>query len=58
MNHYSRKYLRERFLAEQQTQLAEDSRIDDPAIAYRQLIEELWASADDECPEHDDRAAA
>lgn len=41
MNAYSRPYLRERYLAEQQTQLAEDAKLDDPALAYRVLLAEL-----------------
>ena len=41
MNPYSRQYLRERYLAEQQSQLAEDAKIDDPAAAYQALLAEL-----------------
>ena len=41
MNSLRRKNLRERFLAEQQTQLAEDAKLADPAAAYRELIERL-----------------
>jgi hypothetical protein len=33
--------LRERFLAEQQSQLREDAKLSDPAEAYRALLEEL-----------------
>ncbi|MHC4217743.1 MAG: hypothetical protein ACYSU7_04725 [Planctomycetota bacterium] len=33
--------LRERFLVEQQLQLMEDSKLTDPAEAYRSLVEEL-----------------
>ena len=46
MNPYSRQYLRERYLAEQQAQLAKDAQLDDPALAYRALIEELRAELD------------
>jgi hypothetical protein len=38
---HQRQVLRERFLAQQQLRLAEDARLDDPAVAYRQLLEEL-----------------
>ncbi len=41
MNPYSRQYLRERDLAEQQSQLAEDAKLDDPAAAYEELLAEL-----------------
>lgn len=41
MNAYSRPYLRDRYLAEQQSQLAEDAKLDDPADAYRALLAEL-----------------
>ena len=41
MNRYSRPYLRERYLAQQQAQLDKDARLNDPAIAYRALLEEL-----------------
>ena len=58
MNQYSRQFLRDRFLAEQQDQLAEDAKLDDPAVAYRSLVEERWsdAGADDLSPAAD-RAA-
>ena len=41
MNPYSRQYLRERYLLQQQSQLAEDAELDDPAAAYRALLAEL-----------------
>ncbi len=41
MNPYSRQYLRERYLAEQQSQLAEDAKLDDPAAAYEALLAEI-----------------
>lgn len=47
MNPYSRQYLRERYLAEQQSQLAEDAKLDDPAVAYRALLAELDRELDD-----------
>jgi len=43
MNQYTRPYLRDRFLAEQQDQLARDAELEDPALAYRQLVEQLWS---------------
>ncbi len=46
MNPYSRQYLRERYLAEQQAQLAKDAQLSDPAIAYRALLEELRVERD------------
>ncbi len=46
MNRYSRQYLRERYLAEQQAQLAKDAQLSDPAMAYRELLEELRAELD------------
>ena len=46
MNPYSRQYLRERYLAEQQAQLAKDAQLSDPALAYRALLEELRAEHD------------
>ncbi len=53
MNPYSRPYLRERYLAEQQAQLAKDAQLADPAIAYRALLAELRLeeadAADDSC---------
>jgi hypothetical protein len=45
--------LRERFLAEQQSQLREDAKLSDPAEAYRALLEEI----DDESLEMTDCAA-
>ena len=54
MNPYSQPYLRERYLAEQQAQLAKDAQLSDPAIAYRELLAELRVeagSADDACEE-------
>ena len=47
MNPYSRPYLRDRYLAEQQAQLAKDAQLSDPAIAYRALLEELRVEPDD-----------
>jgi hypothetical protein len=41
MNPYSRQYLRERYLAQQQSQLAQDAKLDDPAVAYRALLAEI-----------------
>jgi hypothetical protein len=41
MNPYSQPYLRERYLAQQQTQLAEDAKLDDPAVAYLALLAEI-----------------
>ena len=41
MNRYSRQYLRERYLAQQQAQLDKDARLSDPAMAYRALLAEL-----------------
>lgn len=41
MNRYSREYLKKRFLDEQQSQLAEDAKLPDPARAYEALLEEL-----------------
>ncbi|MHC4102680.1 MAG: hypothetical protein ACYS15_20945 [Planctomycetota bacterium] len=49
--------LRERFLAEQQQQLREDSKLRDPAEAYRALLEELSDESRDESLETSDRAA-
>ena len=46
MNHYSRPYLRERYLAAQQAQLAKDAQLSDPAEAYRALLEELGVELD------------
>ena len=57
MNQYSREHLRDRFLAEQQDQLARDAEIDDPSIAYLRLVAELWAGADEDWDEAADRAA-
>ncbi len=41
MNPYSRQYLRERYLAQQQSQLAEDAKLGDPAVAYKALLAEI-----------------
>ena len=41
MNPYSRQYLRERYLAEQQSQMVLDARLDDPAVAYQALLAEI-----------------
>ena len=41
MNPDSRQYLRERYLAQQQAQLAVDAKLDDPAAAYRDLLAEI-----------------
>jgi hypothetical protein len=41
MNPYSQPYLRERYLAQQQAQLAEDAKLDDPALAYTDLLAEI-----------------
>ena len=41
MNRYSRPYLRERYLAQQQAQLDKDARLSDPATAYRALLAEF-----------------
>jgi hypothetical protein len=46
MNPYSRQYLRERYLAEQQAQMAEDAKLDDPAVAYEALLAELDRDAE------------
>jgi len=46
MNPYSRQYLRERYLAEQQSQMAEDAKLDDPAAAYRDLLAEIERELD------------
>lgn len=43
MSPNQRQALRERFLAQQQQKLAEDARLADPAVAYRQLLDELAA---------------
>ncbi len=52
MSPYRREYLRKRFLDKQQTQLAEDAKLADPAEAYRALLAELSQDRDDK-----DRAA-
>ena len=57
MNHYSRQYLRERYLAVQQSQLTEDAKLEDPQVAYRELVEELTAQLDAEGDEPRERAA-
>jgi hypothetical protein len=49
--------MRDRFLAEQQLQLMEDSKLIDPAEAYRALLDELEDEADQEPTESADRAA-
>ncbi len=41
MTRYSRPYLRERYLAQQQAQLDKDALLNDPATAYRALLEEF-----------------
>jgi hypothetical protein len=46
MNPYSRPYLRERYLAQQQAQLAEDAKLDDPAMAYADLLAEIERELD------------
>lgn len=46
MNPYSRQSLRDRYLAEQQSQLAEDAKLDDPAVAYQALLAELERDLD------------
>ncbi len=43
-----RRVLRERFLAQQQRRLAEDARLDDPAVAYQQLLAELESDHKDD----------
>ncbi len=48
MTPYSRKYLRQRFLDTQQTQLAEDAKLADPADAYRELLDELTDEQEEE----------
>ena len=53
MNPYSKPFLRKRFLAKQQSQMAEDAKLADPADAYRELLEEI--DTNDE--ERADRAA-
>ncbi len=44
--YYLRRELRIRFLTEQQAQLAEDSKLADPEVAYLELLEELDADDD------------
>ncbi|MEE8459554.1 MAG: hypothetical protein V3S08_06760 [Phycisphaerales bacterium] len=46
MNPYSQPYLRERYLAQQQAQLVEDAKLDDPAVAYRNLLAEIACELD------------
>ena len=41
MNPYRRQYLRQRYLAEQQSQMALDAKLDDPAVAYKALLAEI-----------------
>ncbi len=48
MNQYSRQFLRDRFLADQQDQMARDAELDDPTVAYLMLIDELWEDAEDD----------
>ncbi len=57
MNNYSRQYLRERYLAVQQSQLAEDAKLDDPHLAYQALLDELNAPLDVDREEPRERAA-
>ncbi len=57
MNHYSRQYLRERYLAEQQSQLAEDAKLDDPAAAYEALLAEIDRELDADAEAVRQRAA-
>jgi hypothetical protein len=54
---YQRQVLRERFLAQQQLRLAEDARLDDPAVAYRQLLTELSQEEEQEALLARERAA-
>ncbi len=54
--YYLRRERRARYLAEQQAQLAEDAKLDDPAAAYRALLEEL-DSEDDAWRRPGERAA-
>ena len=57
MNVYSRKYLKERFVAQQQAQLAKDARLPDPAYAYEALVEELTDEPDRDWTDHKVEAA-
>ncbi len=57
MNHYSRQYLRERYLAVQQSQLTEDAKLEDPQVAYRALVDELYGQLETERDESRERAA-
>ncbi len=57
MNHYSRQYLRERYLAVQQSQLTEDAKLEDPQVAYRALLDELYGELERERDESRERAA-
>jgi hypothetical protein len=57
MNHYSRQYLRERYLAVQQSQLTEDAKLDDPRVAYQALLDELNAPLDAQREDPRERAA-
>ncbi len=41
MNPYSRAYLRERYLSQQQSQMVLDAQLDDPAVAYQDLLAEI-----------------
>ena len=41
MNPDSRQYLRDRYLAQQQSQMALDAKLNDPAAAYRSLLAEI-----------------
>ena len=57
MNIYSRQFLRERYIAAQQTQMAKDAELADPALAYQALIEELNAALETDRDEPQERAA-
>ncbi len=46
MNPYSRQYLRERYLAQQQSQMMLDAAIEDPAMAYQALLAEIVRELD------------
>ena len=56
LRYFERKKLRARFLAEQQIQLVRDAKLADPAKAYRNLVAELMAEAND-WDKHSDQAA-
>ncbi len=57
MSPYRRQYLRKRFLDKQQTQMAEDAKLPDPADAYRALLAELSQERDDDKHGAAERAA-